>query len=387
MLAEDAAQERWAARREVLARAGAGDSVVEELLVCNAPSPGPEASPAELSFPLADEAHIAVWREYVAEAATGGAPAALAPYFPQFRFPIQVGMSRTPAYRAATLRGEPFCATTALELIAPHEVTLELHCCAGGTVPVLTAARRQDFIALVRALAARNEPVAVPDSMGACIVSGLTNWDRIRRYRELWQVSHPEAGEAEWRREFAVLAARKKLYQDRLIVLSHGPYSGLEASAVGLSSAEWAAHSLVIRRAHECAHYLTARVFGRLQRNVLEELVADFAGLIEAFGEYGANLARAFLGIEALPRVRPGGRLANYRGSPPLSDEAFAVQARLASEAIDVLAAFARHAGAVLASPARLGALICSLVPLSLEELLLPDVQERLLRIAAASAR
>ena len=387
MPAKDAVQERWAARREILARSGARGSAVEELLVFNAPSLGAECCSAKQCFPLADEAHVAVWREYAVEAASRGAPAALAPHFPQLRFPIQEGISRTPAYLAATRRGEPYCGTAAPELIAPQEVTLELACCAGGTVPVLTAARRHDFVALVRALAARNEPVAVPGSMGACIVSGLTNWDRVRRYRKLWQVSHPEAGEAEWRHEFVVLAARKELYQDRLIVLSHGPYSGLGAGAVGLSPAEWDAHSLVIRRAHECAHYLTARVFGRLQRNVLEELVADFAGLLEAFGEYDADLARAFLGIEALPRVRPGGRLANYRGSPPLSDEAFAVQARLASEAIDVLAALARQAGPNLASPARLGSLICALVPLSLEELLLPRVQERLLNGAAGRAR
>lgn len=387
MPAEGGEQERLAARREVLARAGARGSVVDELLVFNAPSLGAGDRARGLCFPLADEAHVGVWREYVADAAARGAPAALAARLPQLCFPIQEGISRTPAYLAATRRGEATGGTVALDLIAPSEVTLQLHSCLGGTVPVLTASRRHDFVALVRALSARNEPAAVPDSMGACIVSGITNWDRVRRHRQVWQASRPDAGEAEWRQEFAALAARKELYQDRLIVLARGPYSALEAGAVGLAPAEWDAHSLVIRRAHESAHYLTLRVFGRLQRNVLEELVADFAGLIEAFREYRADLARAFLGIEALPRVRPGGRLANYRGSPPLSDEAFAVEARLTHAAIEVLGAAAAHAGARLSSPQRFGSLICSLVPLSLEELLLPQVEERLLSNAAGRAR
>ncbi len=376
-----------AGRRQVLAALGARGGVVDELLVFNAPTLGAGDRTWELSFPLEDEAHLVVWREYAADAAARGAPAALAARFPQLGFPIGEGVSRTPEYLAATRRGDFAGSSVALDLLAPHEVTLKIHPCLGGRVPVLTAARREDFVALVRALSARNEPVAVPDSMGACLVAGITNWDRVRRYREAWRASHPQAGEGEWRQEFAALAGRKELYQDRFIILAHGPYSGLEAGAVGLAPGVWDARSLVLRRAHECTHYLTLRVFGRLQHNVLEELVADFAGLVEAFGEYRADLARAFLGIEALPHLRPGGRLANYRGSPPLSEGAFAVEARLAEAAIDVLAAIAAQAGAALSAPQFLGSLICSLVPLSLEELLLPEVQEKLLSAAGGRGR
>ncbi len=384
--AEEAVELAVTARREVLAALGARGGVADELLVFNAPSLGAGARTPGLSFPLEDEAHLAVWRQYAA--ATGhGVLVTLSGSFPQLGFPVREGISQWPEYRAATRRGEFSGGQVALELIAPHEVTLQLHPCLGGTVPVLSAARREDFVALVRALAARNEPVAVPDSMGACLVAGITNWDRVRRYRETWLASHPEAGEGGWRQEFAVLAARKELYQDRLIVLAAGPYSGLEASAVGCSPLEWDARSLLIRLAHECTHYLTLRVFGRLQHNVLEELVADFAGLVEGLGEYRADLARAFLGIEALPQLRPGGRLANYRGFPPLSDEAFAIEARLVDAAIDVLAAIAAQGGEALSSPQALGSLICSLVPLSLEELLLPEVQEELLSAAGGRGR
>lgn len=378
---EAGAEERTAARRDILVRAGAR-GCVDELLAFNAPSLPVEVGGHELLFPLPDEAHLEVWREYVADAARLGAPAALAGRLVQLCFAIREGISASDEYRAATRRGELMSSALALDLLAPSEVQLGLHPSAGGTVPVLIAARRHDFVTLVRALSARNEPVAVPDSMGACIVSGLVNWDRVRRYRQAWQASQGATSDEAWRREFAALAARKELYQDRLILLSRGPYSGLSAGCAGLPAAEWEERSLVLRRAHECAHYLTLRVFGRLQHNVLEELVADFAGLVEAFGEYSADLARVFLGIESLPHLRAGGRLANYRGLPPLSDDAFAVEARLASAAVDSLAGIAAAAGAELASPQRLGSLTCSLVTLSLEELAATDCPEMRARLA-----
>lgn len=382
MRREAGAEERTAARRDILVRAGARGCVVDELLAFNAPSLPVEVGGHELLFPLADEEHLEVWREYVADAARLGAPAALAGRLVQLCFAIREGISTSDEYRAATRRGELMSSALALDLLAPGEVRLELHPSAGGTVPVLTAARRHDFVTLVRALSARNEPVAVPDSMGACIVSGLANWDRVRRHRRAWEGAQVDAGEPAWGREFAALAARKELYQDRLILLSRGPYSGLSAEWAGLPAAEWEERSLVLRRAHECAHYLTLRVFGRLHHNVLEELVADFAGLVEAFGEYRADLARAFLGIESLPHLRAGGRLANYRGLPPLSDDAFAVEARLASAAVDSLAGIAAAAGADLSSPQRLGSLTCSLVTLSLEELAATDCPEMRARLA-----
>lgn len=356
---------------------GATAQVAEEVLAANAPRLPAGTVPPGGPFPLEDEPHLGVWREYLGEAGRRGVIAALSAPLVQLGFPVREGMSRSEVYLAATRRGAPVPAGPGLELEDPEGVELELYPSLGGTIPVLTATRRGDFVTLVRALSARNEPVPVPDSMGACIVSGLVNWDRVRRHRRAWQERHPDAGEGAWRQEFAALASRKELYQDRLILSSRGPYSGLAASRLGLPAREWERRSLVLRRAHEAAHYLTLRVFGRLQHNVLEELVADFAGLVEAFGEYRGEWARAFLGVESLPQVRLEGRLANYRGSPPLSEEAFAVQARLASAAIDSLSRVAAAAGSGLARPRRLAALVCALVPLSLEELAALDHPHR----------
>ena len=60
--------------------------------------------------------------------------------------------------------------------------------------------------------------------MGACIVKGLNNWDRIAAHRAKWERDQPGgATESAWNDEFRRLVPRKELYQDRFIILSRGP--------------------------------------------------------------------------------------------------------------------------------------------------------------------
>src|SRR6185295_247939 len=103
-----------------------------------------------------------------------------------------------------------------------------------GRLPVLVAPHRPDFEALVRALSRRNEPSPVPRSQGACIVAGYVNWERVARLRAAF-----EAGEdtglagASWGEAYATLRDRRELYQDRFVLLSDGPYSGVPAEDMG----------------------------------------------------------------------------------------------------------------------------------------------------------
>jgi anti-sigma regulatory factor (Ser/Thr protein kinase) len=106
------------------------------------------------------------------------------------------------------------------------------------------------------------------------------------------------------------------------------------AGEIGLGDADWLERSLVLRREHECTHLFTQRAFGAMRNHALDELLADFAGLLAAFGEYRPELARRFLGVEPGGGYRTGGRLQNYRGQPSLSDAAFAVLVRLVDAAV-----------------------------------------------------
>lgn len=292
--------------------------------------------------PLEPEPQVEFWRRYAAEAAGAGVAATLSRRLPQLRFPIASGTAQEPEYRAATRRGDfdersPRVADPLGA--APDDLELRLHDSPAGPVPVLVARRRQDFVYLVQALTCRNEPEPIPESMGACLIKGLADWERVGAYRRQWERGRGgPASEADWAEEMGNLSRHKELWQDRLIVVSTGPYSAVPAAELGLDEETWRERSVAVRLAHECFHYLTLRLAGRIRSNLLDELIADYAGLVEAFGEYRDDLGRRFLGVDRLPDLRPGSRLLVYRGDPPMSDAALAVVARLAAEATRRLA-------------------------------------------------
>lgn len=277
--------------------------------------------PAErLSFPWADEAFAASWEGYASEAKEHGAWNVLRGKFPQLRFQISAGVSESEAYRAATRRGLPHDGDAGLELERPEDFSFSLHPTPAGRIPVLISRHRPDFVSLVRALAHRSEPVLIPDSQGACMVAGFNNWDRIHRLK----LEFAGRSEEEWRTEFTMnIKPQTDLYQDRFIILSDGPYSGVPATDLGMPEKAWRETSLIIRREHECAHYFTKRVLGSMRNHVLDEILADTAGILAAVGGFRADWFLRFFGLENFPNYRPGARLENYRATLPPSEEIF----------------------------------------------------------------
>lgn len=358
-------------RRQVLVAAGAATGVAEELLSYNA-NPFDLARLDSLSLPLHDEPQVEAWRDYAAEAASAGAIPALAERLVQLRFPIEKGISQSEEYRAATRRGTRPGGPARLVLEEPGRVSLALHPAAAGRVPILTVGNRRDFATLVQACSCRNEPDPIPDSMGACIVAGLNNWDRVARYRRALESG--DGGpltEAAWSAAFKAMSARKELYQDRFIILSSAPYSAVSASDVGLAEGDWLRRSLAIRLEHECTHYFTLRAFGVMRSNLLDEFIADFAGLAHAFGRYDARMFLRFLGLEAYPVFRTGGRLALYLGKPPLSEAAADIVGQLVVRASATVERVT--AGRDLSDPGERGRFVVALARLTLEELASED--------------
>lgn len=366
-------------RAAVLRQLGASDAVVDELLPYGVSLAS--AAPRPPAPPAGDEPHVAAWREYAADAATRGAVEALRDRFVQLSCPIEAGISQTPEYRAATRQGR-FDDVRAwgrpLPLVRPDRVHLSIESTMAGDVPVVVADERADFEALARAFTARNEPEVIPPTAGACLVSGLINWDRVARHRAAWEAAQPEGGAAAgWSDEFKRLASDKAAYQDRLILLSRGPYSNVDTG-----DADWLDRSLTIRREHECAHYYTWRVFGTIRTHVFDEILADFVGLVRAYGHYPGALARRCLGLDAEGR-RLGGRIDNYRGTPPVSEAAFDLLAVVAARATANLERAWAASGAAndLATLAGWCAALCHL---PLEALAADDFDAR--RRAAAAA-
>lgn len=315
-----------------------------------------------LSLPLPDEPLVSFWETRVAEARERGAFAVLREHLPQLHFPVRAGISASDAYQAATRRGVApgdLAEATGLELGRPEAIELALYPSPAGRIPLLIVRGRAEFVALVHALAHRNEPKPMPASQGAIMIAGYNNWSRIRELRH--------RGEE----------LRRELYQDRFILLSDGPYSAVPAADLGLDEQEWRELSLVLRRDHECAHYLTRRIFGSMRNNLHDELIADYAGITAAAGRYRASWFLRFLGLEGFPAYRAGGRLDLYRGDPPLSDGAFRQLHALIREVAETVERF--DAGRT-DDPKERALAMLALAVLGLEELAAPAGEERLRR-------
>jgi hypothetical protein len=324
-------------RCKVLAAAGASADVAAELLRYNAN----HFTLSEVTAPIPDEAFVAVWTQYRNEVRDAGSIEVLAQYLPQFRFPVQLGMSAQPAYIAAVRRGsvsESEPPTCSLQLRAPERCRIVIHRTPAGHLPAIIAEHRDDFVSLVQALAGRNEPDPIPPSMGALIVSGYNNWHRIALHKREFLSANPDP--AGWIQRFDEIRGQPDLYKDRFLLLSTGPYSNVPASELGLDDEDWQRLSLTIRLEHEGAHYFTRRVFGSMQNNLLDELIADCCGIRAAFGRIRANVLLRFFGLESYPAYRDSGRLDNYRGNPRLSEDAFRVLRYLTWSAASNLEAF-----------------------------------------------
>ncbi|MET0553732.1 MAG: hypothetical protein ABW221_11885 [Vicinamibacteria bacterium] len=333
--------------------------------------------------PFPDPPGAAAWSAYAAEPEPA---ATLTRVLVQLSFPVAAGTSERTEYHTATRRGLlPQDRPPGVRFVRPEGLRIFLHPTPAGRVPVVLAADRADFETLVQAVVHRNEPVPIPASMGACMIAGYNNWDRVAGLRREWERRPDRPGET-WDDAFVRLVPQKELYQDRFMLLSSGPYSAVSARRLGLPEDAWRAASIRLRLEHECTHYFTRQAFGAMRKSLLDELVADYMGSIEAFGDFHAERFLLFMGLEGAT-YREGGRLQNYRGDPPLSEGAFAILqpvARRAARALELLALPARLGPFGVAAKARV---VTALTRVGLEGLAQEDAGRRVATaLAEASA-
>lgn len=374
-------------RIQQLSEDGAVEGEIDELLDYNENHFDFSTLGEDLTLPLPDEPFVACWQGWVEEARRAAADGVstfeiLCHHLPQLRFPIRQDISQDPDYRRATLQGvdpDLLDAATGLELAHPEILELEIYPSIAGRVPVFRLYGRAQFETMVRALSKRNEPAPLPPAMGAQMIAGFNNWTRIQEHHLNWQ-NTPEDGRehATWKEAFAAIRQHKALYQDRLALLSDGPYSAIPAADLGLSDAVWRAKSLLIRREHECTHYFTRRVFGSMRNHLLDELMADYAGIVAVEGNFRADWFLRFMGLEDPAQLRPGGRLEIYRGDPPLSDGAFRVLQRQMIRAAEHLERFDRNLFQSGRTAESTGRVLIALATLSIDRLASPDGLERL---------
>lgn len=376
-----------ACRVSVLKRLGATPAETAELLHYNENHFEQDVLGGDISFPLRDEPFVSAWDRYVRAARSAGAWEVLRDALVQLRFPVEPGMSQSPAYRAAVRRLLPVDGSEpGLRLDRPEELRIDIHATAAGRLPIVVVPHRADFVRIMQAVTKRNEPVPVPHAVGACLVAGYANIERLLRLKDRWSARHPRATVADWRLELRRIISRKELYQDRFMIASAAPYSGVSPGRMGLDATTWKRLSLAIRVEHESVHYFTRRVFGSMQNRLLDELIADYAGIVHATGRFRADWSLRFLGLESFPAYRRGGRLEHYRGEPPLSDGAFRVLQRVVKLAVENLERFDAAQEGATRPDSRLRTVV-ALTRLTVEELAASDAVERVHAAVRAVAR
>lgn len=181
-----------------------------------------------------------------------------------------------------------------------------------GEVRVVTLQERADFETFMRIIANRCAAVAIPRTQGASTVSGVISWGRIRAHLSDWLASQRESGEEQpdTNEELRRFTADRKNYTDTLIVLSVGPYSGVDGAKLGVGAEDWLRISNDIRKYHELTHFICRALYPEKKDAVRDELAADAVGIYAALGRFDINMAETFLGV-AEDGYR-GGRLENY---------------------------------------------------------------------------
>ena len=217
------------------------------------------------------------------------------------------------AYRRVVLRGEEPEAKSLAHYRGDPADREEVMETPAGSVRVVTLGNRQDFeLALRSLMAAKDGPLTpIPASQGAAMLT-LFNWPRIHAHLALF----PEERTAEFKRFTAV----RENYTDMLVLLSRGPYSHVDAAAVGETEEEWLGHSDAIRRFHELTHVICRRLYPGDVAPIRDELAADAVGLTAAYGRFDPETEKRFLGIR--DGRYTGGRLGNYTDTPESLTEA-----------------------------------------------------------------
>lgn len=218
------------------------------------------------------------------------------------------------AYRRVVLRGETPQTKSLAHYRGDRADRDEIADTPAGCVRVVTLGNRQDFeLALRSLMAAKDGPlVPIPESQGAAMLT-VFNWPRIHAHLALY----PEEERAA---EFKRFTAVRENYVDMLVLLSRGPYSRVDAAAVGETEEEWLGHSDTIRRYHELTHVICRRLYPGDVAPVRDELAADAVGLTAAYGCFDPETEKLFLGIRDGRYV--GGRLGNYTDAPESLTEA-----------------------------------------------------------------
>lgn len=296
---------------------------------------------------FSEESNIDFWDDYTENNKNENIFDLLKRCYPQLNFPIETGIEKTELYKEFTLRGKTAFTSllNSLKLNDSKGVKFQINECITGKIPVITISNQDDFVKIIQSLLHKNNPVEIPVSMGAALINGINNWERINVLKNNWLSKDPLGN---WNQEFSNIIPNKSLYKDKLIILSTKPYSNVSAKQLGLTEDVWISHSISIRKEHEFTHLYTLKRYGLASNNLHDELIADYIGIIKTIRYYDKTWMLNFMGLEEYPKYRRGARLENYVQENRLSQQDFKQLIKIIKNAIETIAIFDKKLGKLI---------------------------------------
>ena len=367
-------------QRLILKRFGADDDALDELQdYCTTTFDTSKLLSKPNQLPMADEAFVDAWRGYQHQAVAEGVPSVLEKVFIQWHFPVLSGIAASEFYIAVTRRFAPVAAcesATGHRFEEPQGIGIHLYQSLAGHIPVLSFSNRTDFEYALLSLSNHNEPKSIPKSLGACLIAGYNNIERINCLKK----SHPRHhSSADWPLQLPTLLADKNRYQDKFILISSGPYSDRSAEEMQLDDARWIELSTKIRMHHEATHYFTKRVCGSMKLNLFDELIADYMGITLSIGRYRADWFLRFMGFDEQNKYQPGGRLQHYTQQITRVNSLAVLCALLVQAACNLQIADERYSGQD--QQGRAVRIMCALMFMSIDELAAAQGHNKLLSL------
>lgn len=286
-----------------------------------------------------ENSFIAFWKYYL-QLEEFNTLQILKDFYPQLYFPIQIDINKTEDYINAVLKGKDSYRSILeqLKLNDSEGVKIKIHKSIAGEIPVLSLYDDKDFVTIVQCFLHKNNPIMIPQSMGAFLANGINNWERIHSLKKQWIKNNPFGN---WNDEFTKnILPNQDAYKDKIIVLSTKPYSNISFDKLELSEEVWKNLSFSIRLEHECVHLYTLKRYGVAANNLHDELIADYIGISKALGSYNKEWMLLFMGLEEFPKYRKGARLQNYLEDTQLSEENFQKLIGIIKNAIESIADF-----------------------------------------------
>ena len=292
-----------------------------------------------------DDTGIQFWEDLLNTSEKNDIFTLLKECYPQLNFLIEKEIDKIELYRSVVLKGKTDTIRLAayLKLEDAKNISLELHQSVGGRIPVLIVPNKQDFLKILQSLLHKNNPVFIPPSMGAALLTGLNNRKRLNNIKKEWLQNNPLG---DWNTEFSDnIMPDRSLYQDKFIILSTKPYSNVTANQLGLTEDVWTYYSISIRKEHEFTHLYMLKKFGHTANNLHDELIADYIGIIKTIWSYNKAWMLTFMGLENYPHYREGARLENYAKESKLSEADFKQLIVIVKNAIENIALFDKNLG------------------------------------------